>query len=435
MPREGQGVGRGLARDSGSASGVDDSEDAIGALFRRIATEEVAANGTPPDRPGHVASHEEMRRRIIESLEAQGFSRCNDTLVPPDFLDKDDIRKKHQAALQVNLSKAKPGLHRHEDALLARFASGAEVNPEAFSPKLVEVKSESAEALLFRYARLQWSIPTSAGYGRRLRFLVIDESNDKLVGLIGLGDPVFALRPRDQWVGWSREECREGLHNVMDAFVLGAVPPYSYLLAGKLVALLAATDEVRSAFNAKYGRSSSVISARKLRSRLTLVTTTSALGRSSVYNRLRVDGRLVYESVGFTKGSGEFHFSNSLYADIRRFAEVNCAATAKQERWGSGFRSRREVIRKSLVALGLPADWLYHGLRREVFVIPLAANAKTLLRGEARAPRWMHATVAEMGAFAKTRWILPRAERDRRYREFDRECLRIWGPAARRRGS
>jgi hypothetical protein len=404
------------------------TEDDIGVLFRRIAAERAAR--TPPLGPAKVPSRTALRRRVIESLEAQGFSRDKGALVPPEFLDKDDIRKKHQAALQVALAKAEAGLRRHEDDLLARFARGAEVDPGAFSPRLVEVQRSSADELLFRYARLQWSIPTSAGYGRRLRFLVVDESNDKLVGLIGLGDPVFALRPRDEWIGWSRDQCREGLHNVMDAFVLGAVPPYSYLLAGKLVALLVATDEVRSVFERKYGHSSSLISERQLRSRLALVTTTSALGRSSIYNRLRVDGRLVYESVGFTRGSGEFHFSNGLYADIRRFAEANCAATAKQERWGSGFRSRREVIRKSLVALGLPADWLYHGLQREVFAVPLAANAKALLRGDAKAPRWLHATVAEMGAFAKARWMLPRAERDGRYRGFDPESLRLWGPTS-----
>ena len=38
------------------------------------------------------------------------------------------------------------------------------------------------------------------------------------------------------------------LRNVMDAFVLGAVPPYRELLCGKLVAMLAASDEVRDAF-------------------------------------------------------------------------------------------------------------------------------------------------------------------------------------------
>jgi len=37
----------------------------------------------------------------------------------------------------------------------------------------------------------------SRGYGRQ-RFLIWDQSNEKLIGLIALGDPVFNLRVRDQ---------------------------------------------------------------------------------------------------------------------------------------------------------------------------------------------------------------------------------------------
>jgi hypothetical protein len=74
----------------------------------------------------------------------------------------------------------------------------------------------------------------------------------------------------------------------MDAFVLGAVPPYSSLIGGKLIASLVASQEVGDAFDAKYGTRPGVISQRAKNPRLVLVTVTSALGRSSVYNRLRL---------------------------------------------------------------------------------------------------------------------------------------------------
>ena len=96
----------------------------------------------------------------------------------------------------------------------------------------------------------------------------------------------------------------------MDLFVLGAVPPYSHLLCGKLVALLAASREVQQAFQRKYDGKRSYISGRRLDDRLALLTTASALGRSSLYNRLDYRGQPVFQSVGFTRGSGEFHFSN-----------------------------------------------------------------------------------------------------------------------------
>lgn len=375
-----------------------------------------------------VLTSSALRERIIDSLEAQGFEHRGGLLTPPTFADKEDIRKQNLPAVEIARARAEAPLRRHQARLLRRFARGCEVDPMKFRPKLVPVGRNSEEELLFRFAKLQWSIPASAGYGRRLRYIVVDKSNDKLVGVIGLGDPVFALRPRDAWIGWSRDQCRASLHNVMDAFVLGAVPPYSYLLCGKLVALLVTSDEVRSAFAVKYGESSSLITQRELTSRLLLVTTTSALGRSSVYNRLRYKDRRVFESVGFTRGSGEFHFSNGLYSDIRRFAEQNCTPTAKQDRWGTGFRSRREVIRKTLVQVGLPADWLYHGLEREVFVVPMGSKIREVLRGDAKQARWHHASVREIGDWYRERWMLPRAARDARYRDFDPASLQLWGP-------
>jgi len=267
----------------------------------------------------------------------------------------------------------------------------------------------------------------SSGYGRRLRFLVVDEYNGKLIGLIGLGDPVFSLGPRDQWVGWTPADRKERLKNVMDAFVLGAVPPYSFLLCGKLVAMLAASDTVRRGFKRKYGGTCSVIRRRVHDGRLALITTTSALGRSSVYNRLRLGDRLLYQSVGFTRGSGEFHFSNGLYKVISEFAEKNCEPTAKQKHWGTGFRNRREVVRKCLSALGLSSEWIYHGIEREVFVVPLARNTREFLLGEHARLLWYQQSEAEIFEYFRDRWMLPRAMWDARYRMFNPDNFRLWG--------
>jgi hypothetical protein len=108
---------------------------------------------------------------------------------------------------------------------------------------------------------LHWSIPVSMGYGRRLRFLVLDRAHgDKLIGLIGLADPVFALAARDRWIGWDVETRTRALTNVMDAFVLGAVPPYSTLRAGKMVALLATSGVVRDTFRIRYAHRTTLIS-------------------------------------------------------------------------------------------------------------------------------------------------------------------------------
>lgn len=216
------------------------------------------------------------------------------------------------------------------------------------------------------------------------------------------------------------------LQCVMDLFVLGAVPPYSFLLGGKLVALLATSRNVQEAFRRKYGRQTAYISQKTLDGRLALLTTTSALGSSSLYNRLRYRDQLAFESVGFTRGSGEFHFTNGLYDDLRRLALEHCEATAKHDLWGNGFRNRRELVAKVLPHLGLSPKLIYHGVQREVFVAPLASNTTQFLRGEHQRLRRYNRTADDLFEWFRHRWLLPRAVRDDSYRAFDPESYRLW---------
>ena len=241
-----------------------------------------------------------LRDRIVRSLRKQGFRMRSGLLTLPDLTDKSALRGLHEEAVRHLVERSRPGLERHEDRLLSLVAAGHEVHPERIRPRLVRVRAGTEDQLLFRYARLHWSIPVSAGYGRRLRFVVYDEANGKLIGIFGLGDPVFSLGPRDLWIGWNRDVKKARLQCTMDLFVLGAVPPYSDLLCGKLIALLATSREVQQAFRRRYGGERAFISRKALDGRLALLTTTSALGRSSLYNRLQFGGEPVFQGVGFT---------------------------------------------------------------------------------------------------------------------------------------
>ena len=280
-------------------------------------------------------NRDSLKELITRSLKKQGFKISRGRILPPDQLDKEKIRSLHATAVQHKIAECGQNLARYEAQLVKRIASGTEVCPERVTPRLVEVKPDSADELLFRYASLHWSVPVSSGYGRRVRFLVVDDYNGKLIGLFGLGDPVFTLTARDAWVGWDFATRRKRLRHVMDAFVLGAVPPYSFLLCGKLVAMLVASNEVRERFAEKYAGTQSLIAGQRFDGRLALITTTSALGRSSIYNRIRYQDRTVFNRVGYTQGSGDFHFSNGLYGDIWKYANRYCEATAKNDRSGN----------------------------------------------------------------------------------------------------
>lgn len=369
---------------------------------------------------------EELKKLIIASLKKQGFTIDNNRIELSPNIEKNKIRKLHEISVHHKRDNANISLKKKERELIRYIASGSEINPEKIKPCLVSITPGSMEELLFRYASLHWSIPVSSGYGRRLRFVVMDSYHRKLIGLIGLGDPVYSLKARDAWIGWEREEKNQRLSYVMDAFVLGAVPPYSYLLCGKLVALLAASNEVREAFREKYGGKQSIIQKKPHDGRLAMITTTSALGRSSIYNRLKYNNRLLYYKVGFTKGFGEFHFSNGLYNEIYEYVCKICKPTSKHYLWGNGFRNRREIIGKCLKALDLSSDWLNHGIQREIYVVPLAENTKNFLQGYDKMLIELDQSVDDLFAFFRERWLLPRAERDKRYLSFDPESYILW---------
>ncbi len=373
-----------------------------------------------------VYSKDHLRTLILASLEEQGFEVRNGQIVYSGAIDKRALRELHTISVQHRQERARRGLQRFERTLLSRIADGNEIVLSRIAPQLVEVLPESEDELLFRFASLHWSIPVSSGYGRRLRYLVIDSNNEKLVGILGLGDPVFRLGDRDRWIGWTPSQIKENLHQVMDAFVLGAVPPYSSLLCGKLIAMLASSVEVTQAFNRKYSDRRTVIRGRDTNGQLALITTTSALGRSSLYNRLKFRDRPLYYHCGYTMGSGEFHFSNGLYRAISAFVRANATPTAKQERWGNGFRNRREVIRKCLIELGLPRDLLYHGVQREIFALPLAHNTREYLRDEALALQPFSQTTEELYQWFQERWMLPRASRDSTYLAYKRSAFALW---------
>lgn len=371
---------------------------------------------------------DQLRNLLITSLRLQGFQVQDGRIIIPQNLTKEDIRRLHLSAVQYQISLARKRLQPHENRLIQRIASGHEVDPSKVSPRLIEVIPCSEDEMLFRYASLHWSIPTSSGYGRRLRFLVEDEHNNKLIGLIGLCDPVFSIAARDTWIGWNYNAKVNRLRNVMEAFIIGAVPPYSMLLCGKLIAMICASNEIRQAFQRKYGTGRSVIRRAESDGRLALITTFSALGRSSIYNRLKYRDRLLMLPVGYTSGHGSFHITNELYPQILAYAKQHFSITEKSRSWGKGFRNKRQVIRIVLKHLGLPRNLEKHGIARQVFVMPLASNTREFLRGEHQDLAWFDMPLKDLADYFRERWLIPRANRNPEFARYSNESFRLWKP-------
>ena len=338
---------------------------------------------------------------------------------------KDAVRHMHEAHRAERDAAEALFVQAHAGRLLDQFADGREVDPARVAPRLVRVAAGTDDSTLFRLATRLWSVPVSRGFGRRLRYLVRDDHNGKLVGLIALGSPVFNLRARDAYVGWSHQDRERRLTRVMDAFVLGAVEPYASLLGGKLVGALVASREIADHFSQAYAGVVGRVSGRADHPDLALVTTMSALGRSSVYNRLRLasaDGSPLvrFEPVGYTAGHGHFHIPLPVFEAMRRLLVAQGRAFAASAEYESGPGRRLRILREGLAAAGLDADLARHGVQREVFCVPTVPDWRRVLLGQSDRSSAARPDAATLGQAAVDRWTVPRAARRPGFRAWTR---------------
>lgn len=91
-------------------------------------------------------------------------------------------------------------------------AAGPERLAEAIRPVLELVDPEERDAAtgirlqdIWRYSRLQWSIPYQSTPGRNMHYLIRDEAgpNRPIIGIAALGNAILGLNQRDDALGWS----------------------------------------------------------------------------------------------------------------------------------------------------------------------------------------------------------------------------------------
>ena len=375
-----------------------------------------------------------LKRKIRRHLRQIGFQKRSDGTLSISGNGKEVVRALHGYQRNDRLEKNRDFLINRAPKLLEFFASGSDIQPKYISPVLEKIDAGTWQAELFRLASLTWSVPVSNGFGRRLRYLVWDNYNRKLIGLIAIGDPVFNLAVRDNLIGWDARDRSARLVNIMDAYVLGAVPPYNSLLAGKMVACLIRTQEIFEDFRHTYGDSRGIISGEKKNARLIAVTTSSSMGRSSVYNRLKLDSVEYFRSIGYTGGWGHFHIPDRLFSELRNYLRRIEHPYADFHRFGDGPNWRLRTTRAALKELGFRDNLLRHGIRREVFISFLATEGEEYLRtGKGQPNLSTLSSVDEVSLLALKRWILPRAKRRSDYRDWERkELVSLFGRHSRR---
>jgi len=145
---------------------------------------------------------------------------------------------------------------------------------------------------------------------------------------------------------------------------------------------------------------------------LLAVTTTSSMGRSSIYNRLRLHGITYFKPIGYTLGWGHFHITDEIFAKMRDYLRIAGHPYADKHKYGQGPNWRLRTIRAALGALGINESVLRHGIQREVFLCAFGENTLKILKtGKGRPKLTDLKSAEEISEFARERWIIPRASR------------------------
>ena len=343
------------------------------------------------------------------------------SIKPPDSYDKEIIKASMQIRRQELIVRNSDWINKNLDLAKQNLASGKDAWNSEIEP-MIEICKSQEQLDIFRIFRFFWSSPYSEYVGRRIKLLVRDNAlpNNPVIGIAALGSSIVHIPDRDKWVGWDKNNRTHNLVYTMDAYVLGALPPYNELLCGKLISYMIASKEVREIFSKKYKNVVTNISKRKA-NRLACIFTTSLYGNSSQYNRMKLDGDLLYIPVGQTKGYGTLHLTDETFGAMRELlAEKGIEVT---NRFGDGPIWRMRVIRTVGDILGFDSDFLLkHSFQRQIYAIPLAHNYRKFLQGENRRLRYFNYSLDRLVDYWKERWLINRKKnlevKDRIY-DFD----------------
>lgn len=221
---------------------------------------------------------------------------------------------------------------------------------------------------------------------------------------------------------------------IADLSVCGALPPYSAILGGKLVAMLAVSPETLAAYKRRYLRAVSVIASSVAGravvrpANLVFVGTTSLYGaRPSQYERIVIpmnvfgssdtEANIRYRFLEETGGWGTFQFSQVTSKSVSDFVRSTKNGVRVNYIFGEGASPRMRALREGLSLLGFnQTELLQHGLKKTVYGVSLITNLSNYLLGIDKKPKYIFPKI-ESGTATRMvsewwmqRWLIKRLQ-------------------------
>ncbi len=161
------------------------------------------------------------------------------------------------------------------------------------------------------YRRLISSAEYTGGLGRSMKFYVIDQTTNKLLGLIEVKSDFKNVPLRDSFIGWNKDlkTNHRKLNNIAILSTLIPVPDFgTNALGAKLIVFLSLSDVIRNYWKSKYN---DVLEG---------VSTTSLYGHDkngSIYT-----GNTYFKQLGHSNGNVIFNLTKDLYSHLSKTISI-----------------------------------------------------------------------------------------------------------------
>jgi len=228
-------------------------------------------------------------------------------------------------------------------------------------PKII-IPQKPKEHLEWRILRFFISSAhTLATPGRSIRATVIDKPTGKYLGVMQLVSDFSTLKPRDDYIGWTKQikEKDKMLNYLAMGATLVPTQPLGYnFLGGKLMALLLCSDVIHNYWNNRYPQP------------IAALTTTSLFGGFSQYTGLKY-----WKKLGTTSGEILLEPNDTINLKLRHWMRDNYPE--EFEKAGNGSRPKARILNFCYSRIGFRPP--KNKAPRGVYFCEMYENAKDFL--------------------------------------------------------
>jgi len=240
--------------------------------------------------------------------------------------------------------------------------------------------------------------------GRFVKFLLVDDVSEKILGFASIASEMPALRERDELIGVKKEvwmaKDGEGTnnHSVQCPCIAATQPFGSNFLGGKLMATMLTTSVVRDSYFKKY------------EDILVGMTTTSLYGAESMYNGIKW-----WKGVGISAGKIYLQPSHEIYDRWHAWLQKNRKSeylkkmTQKEGISGPVTSAKMRVINMIFKEIGVKSSIYHHGYQRGCYYSCFYENGFEFLRGEIDEPKLIMKPLFQLDVQAVLEWWKPKA--------------------------